>query len=111
MNQAALELVEADGYGEIFRAAPDSVRRAHGVDVCEVAGATCILLGAAVGNLMLNRVNGLGLRDPSATRSWTRSTPSSAPAARDTQSASARSRRPISRRVSPSAASSRATRG
>jgi GNAT superfamily N-acetyltransferase len=64
VNDAALELVEADGYGEIFRAAPDSVRRAHGVDVCEVAGATCILLGAAAGNLMLNRVNGLGLRGP-----------------------------------------------
>ena len=62
MNDAALELVEADGYGEMFRAAPDSVRRAHGVDVCEVAGATCILLGAVPGQLMLNRVNGLGLR-------------------------------------------------
>ena len=64
VNDAALELVEADGYGEIFRAAPDSVRHAHGVDVCEVAGATCILLGAAADNLMLNRVNGLGLREP-----------------------------------------------
>jgi GNAT superfamily N-acetyltransferase len=64
VNDAALELVEADGYGEIFRAAPDSVRREHGVDVHEVAGATCILLGAARGNLMLNRVNGLGLRGP-----------------------------------------------
>jgi GNAT superfamily N-acetyltransferase len=62
VNDAALELVEADGYAEMFRAAPDSVRRAHGVDVCEVAGATCILLGAAPGQLMLNRVNGLGLR-------------------------------------------------
>ena len=66
MSDAALELVEADGYGEIFRAAPDSVRRAHGVEVCEVAGATCIRLGAAAGNLMLNRVNGLGLRGPVA---------------------------------------------
>ena len=64
MNDAALELIEAEGYGEIFRAAPDSVRRAHSVDVCEVAGATCILLGAAQGNLMLNRVNGLGLHGP-----------------------------------------------
>jgi GNAT superfamily N-acetyltransferase len=62
VNDAALELVEADGYAEMFRAAPDSVRRAHGVDVCEVAGATCILLGAVPGQLMLNRVNGLGLR-------------------------------------------------
>jgi GNAT superfamily N-acetyltransferase len=62
VSDAALELAEADGYGEIFRAAPDSVRRAHGVDVCEFAGATCIRLGAAAGNLMLNRVNGLGLR-------------------------------------------------
>src|SRR5205085_3029869 len=58
------ELAEADGYGEIFRAAPDSVRREHGVEVREVAGATCILLGAAPGQLMLNRVNGLGLRGP-----------------------------------------------
>jgi GNAT superfamily N-acetyltransferase len=64
VTDAALELAEADGYGEIFRAAPDSIRRAHGVDVCEVAGATCILLGAAPGQLMLNRVNGLGLRGP-----------------------------------------------
>jgi GNAT superfamily N-acetyltransferase len=64
VTEAALELAEADGYGEIFRAAPDSVRRAHGVDVREVAGATCILLGAAPGQLMLNRVNGLGLRGP-----------------------------------------------
>jgi GNAT superfamily N-acetyltransferase len=62
VNDAALELVEADGYGELFRAAPDSVRRAHRVDICEVAGATCILLGAVPGQLMLNRVNGLGLR-------------------------------------------------
>jgi GNAT superfamily N-acetyltransferase len=64
VNDAALELVEADGYGEIFRAAPESLRRAQGVDVCEVAGATCILLRGAAGNLMLNRVNGLGLRGP-----------------------------------------------
>jgi GNAT superfamily N-acetyltransferase len=64
VNDAGLELVEADGYGEMFRAAPDSVRRAHGVDACEVAGATCILLGAVPGQLMLNRVNGLGLRGP-----------------------------------------------
>jgi hypothetical protein len=47
VSNAALEFVEADGYGEIFRAAPESVRRAHGVEVCDVAGATCILLGAA----------------------------------------------------------------
>jgi GNAT superfamily N-acetyltransferase len=66
VNDAALELIEADGYGEMFRAAPDSVRRAHGIDVCEVAGATCILLGAVPGQLMLNRVNGLGLRGPVA---------------------------------------------
>jgi GNAT superfamily N-acetyltransferase len=64
VSDAALELAEAGGYGEIFRAAPDSIRREHRVDVCEVAGATCIRLGAAAGNLMLNRVNGLGLRGP-----------------------------------------------
>jgi hypothetical protein len=64
LSDAALELVEADGYGEIFRAASDSVRREHRVDVHEVAGATCIRLGAAPGQLMLNRVNGLGLRGP-----------------------------------------------
>lgn len=64
MSDAALELAEAEGYGEIFRAAPDSIRRAHGVEVRDVAGATCILLGAVPGQLMLNRVNGLGLRGP-----------------------------------------------
>jgi GNAT superfamily N-acetyltransferase len=64
LSDAALELVEAEGYGEIFRAAPDSVRREHGVEAHEVAGATCILLRAAQRNLMLNRVNGLGLRGP-----------------------------------------------
>jgi GNAT superfamily N-acetyltransferase len=64
VSDTALELAEADGYSEIFRAAPDSIRRAHGVDVRGIAGATCIRLGSAPGQLMLNRVNGLGLRGP-----------------------------------------------
>jgi len=63
VSDAALELAEVEGYGEIFRAAPDSIRRAQGVEVRDVAGATCILLGAVPGQLMLNRVTGLGLRE------------------------------------------------
>jgi GNAT superfamily N-acetyltransferase len=64
LSDAGLELVEAGAFTALWEAAPESVRREHGVRARTIAGAVCTAVGAAPGNTMLNRVTALGLQDP-----------------------------------------------
>jgi hypothetical protein len=63
VNDARLELVEAAAFTALWEAAPESVRREHGVRTLTIAGAVCTAVGAAPENTMINRVTGLGLRE------------------------------------------------
>jgi hypothetical protein len=60
----AAERIERDTYRDAFRATPASVARAHGIETCELAGATLIVAPACSGSSMLNRAIGLGLEEP-----------------------------------------------
>ena len=64
MTDARLELVEAAALTTLWDAAPESVRREHGVSTRTIAGAVCTAVGAAPGDTMINRVTALGLREP-----------------------------------------------
>ena len=64
MTDARLELVEAAALTALWEAAPERVRREHGVHARTIAGAVCTAVAAAPENTMINRVTGLGLREP-----------------------------------------------
>ena len=56
-----LELIEAEAWADIFRAAPAALAEEHGIAVLDLgAGAACIV-ARDVPSLMLNRVIGLGV--------------------------------------------------
>ena len=63
MNNARLELVEAAAFTTLWEAAPERVRREHGIRARTVAGAVCTAVAAAPESTMINRVTGLGLRE------------------------------------------------
>ena len=63
MSDARLELVEAAVFTALWEAAPERVRREHGVRAHTVAGAVCTAVAATPENTMINRVTGLGLRE------------------------------------------------
>jgi len=59
-----LELIEAEAWADIFRAAPSALAEEHGIAVLDLgAGAACIV-ARDVPSLMLNRVVGLGVGTP-----------------------------------------------
>jgi hypothetical protein len=59
-----LELIEAEAWADIFRAAPPALAEEHGIAVLDLgAGAACIV-ARDVPSLMLNRVIGLGVGAP-----------------------------------------------
>jgi hypothetical protein len=59
-----LELIEAEAWADIFRAAPAALAEEHGIAVLDLgAGAACIVARDAP-SLMLNRVIGLGVGTP-----------------------------------------------
>ncbi len=59
-----LELIEAEAWADIFRAAPHALAEEHGIAVLDLgAGAACIV-ARDVPSLMLNRVIGLGVGAP-----------------------------------------------
>jgi hypothetical protein len=62
VNDARLELVEAAAFTALWEAAPERVRRKHGVRAHTVAGALCTAVAVVPENTMINRVTGLGLR-------------------------------------------------
>jgi hypothetical protein len=64
VSDARLELVEAAAFTALWEAAPEHVRREHGIRAHPVAGAVCTAVAAAPENTMINRVTGLGLREP-----------------------------------------------
>jgi GNAT superfamily N-acetyltransferase len=64
VSDARLELVEAAAFSSLWDAAPESVRREHGVRAMTVAGAVCTAVAAARDETMINRVTALGLREP-----------------------------------------------
>ena len=56
-----LELIEAEAWADIFRAAPAALAEEHGIAVLDLgAGAACIV-ARDVPSLLLNRVIGLGV--------------------------------------------------
>lgn len=64
MSDARLELVEAAAFTALWEAAPERVRREHGVRAHTVTGAVCTAVAVVPENTMINRVTGLGLREP-----------------------------------------------
>jgi hypothetical protein len=64
VSDARLELVEAAAFTALWEAAPERVRREHGIRARTIAGAVCTAVAAAPENTMINRVTGLGLREP-----------------------------------------------
>lgn len=63
-NARLLELIEAEAWADIFRAAPPALTEEHGIAVLDLgAGAACIV-ARDVPFLMLNRVIGLGVGAP-----------------------------------------------
>jgi hypothetical protein len=64
VTDARLELVEAAAFTALWEAAPERIRREHGVRAHTVAGAVCTAVAIVPENTMINRVTGLGLREP-----------------------------------------------
>jgi GNAT superfamily N-acetyltransferase len=60
----AAEWIEREAFRDLFRATPAGVAAAHGIETCELAGATLIVAPACSGSSMLNRAIGLGLDEP-----------------------------------------------
>jgi hypothetical protein len=61
VSDARLELVEAAAFTALWEAAPEHVRREHGIHARTVAGAVCTAVALVPENTMINRVTGLGL--------------------------------------------------
>jgi hypothetical protein len=61
VSDARLELVEAAAFTALWQAAPERVRREHGVRARTMAGAVCTAVAIVPENTMINRVTGLGL--------------------------------------------------
>jgi GNAT superfamily N-acetyltransferase len=64
VSDARLELVEAAAFTALWEAASERVRREHGIRARTIAGAVCTAVAAAPENTMINRVTGVGLREP-----------------------------------------------
>jgi len=61
VSDARLEHVEAAAFTALWEAAPERIRREHGIRAQTVAGAVCTAVASIPENTMLNRVTGLGL--------------------------------------------------
>jgi GNAT superfamily N-acetyltransferase len=60
-DYAALEKIEFDASADLWRAVPEDVRAAHGVELREVAGATCLTSRAIEPPALFRRAVGLGV--------------------------------------------------
>jgi hypothetical protein len=56
-----LELIEAEAWADIFRAAPVALAEEHGIAVLDLGAAAACIVARDVPSLMLNRVIGLGV--------------------------------------------------
>ena len=59
-----LELIEAEAWADIFRAAPAGLAEEHGIAVLDLGAAAACIVARDVPSLMLNRVIGLGVGMP-----------------------------------------------
>jgi GNAT superfamily N-acetyltransferase len=59
-----LELIEAEAWADIYRAAPAALAEEHGIAVLDLGAATACIVARDVPSLMLNRLIGLGVGAP-----------------------------------------------
>lgn len=59
-----LELIEAEAWADIYRAAPPELAEEHGIAVLDLGAAAACIVARDVPSLMLNRVIGLGVGAP-----------------------------------------------
>jgi hypothetical protein len=59
-----LELIEAEAWADVFRAAPAPLAEEHGLAVLDLGAAAACIVARDVPSLMLNRVIGLGVGAP-----------------------------------------------
>lgn len=64
MDARLLELIEAEAWADIYRAAPAALAEEHGIAVLDLGAAAACIVARDVPSLMLNRVIGLGVAAP-----------------------------------------------